>query len=192
METLGLSGPPQEPENILKRIFWPGSRPDEADLLSQRGFWVCLAVALLTLITLIFQGHWLLGIYAGLIYFLGGIGVREHSFKAAALIALAFGLDILSIILMGRFPGFLAIGGFILLLANLRGTWIVSRAQATLDPSSLPTRMNETWTDKLVDQLPARVWPRTRVIFYIGVGLYLILECIGIVALVFKIRPAHL
>jgi hypothetical protein len=192
MEILGLSGPREEPENILKRIFWPGNRPSEADLLSQRGFWVCLGVALLTLISLIFQGHWLVGLYAGLIYFLGGLGVREHSFKAAVLITLAFGLDILSIILTGRFPGFLVIGAFILLMTNLRGTWIVSQAKATMEPDTLPTRLNQTWTDQLVDQMPARMWPRARVIFYIGVGLYLVLQCVGIVAIAFKIHPTHL
>ena len=189
MEILGLSGPREEPENILKRIFWPGNRPSEADLLSQRGFWVCLGVALLALISLTFQGHWMVGIYAGLIYFLGGIGVREHSFKAAVLITLAFGLDILSIILTGRFPGFLVIGAFILLMTNLRGTWIVSQAQAMMEPDTLPTRLNQTWTDKLVDQLPARLW--ARVIFYIGVGLYVVLECFGMILIAFRGHPAH-
>ena len=151
---------------------------------------MCLGVALLTLISLIFQGHWLVGLYASLIYFLGGLGVREHSFKAAVLITLAFGLDIFAIVLTGRFPGFLVIGAFILLMTNLRGTWIVSQAQATLEPDTLPTRLNQTWTDKLVDQLPARMWPSTRVPFYLGVGLYLILECVGIFTMAFKIHSA--
>lgn len=191
METLGLSGPRAESENILKRIFWPGSQPNEADLLSQRGFWVCLAVALLALLSMAFQGHWLVGLYAGLIYFLGGIGVREHSFKAAVLVTLAFGLDILSIILSGRFPGFLVIGAFVLLLTNLRGTWIVSQSQAISEADALPSRLNETWTDKLVDQMPLRVWPKMRVIFYVGAGLYFLLECIGIVFVALKIHAVH-
>jgi hypothetical protein len=192
METLGLSGSRSEPDNIVKRLFWPGNNPSEVDSLGQQGFWVCFAVALLTLIILTYQRHWLLGIFAAFVYFLGGIGVREHSFNAAALITSAFTLDFFSIILLGRFPGFLLIFALLLLFANLRGTWIASHIYQMTEPEELPSRLNETWADKLIDQMPARVWPNARKIFYWIAGLYLALECVGIVLIAFKSHNPHL
>ena len=42
-----------------------------------------------------------------------------------------------------------------------------------------PTRFNETFTDKLVDQLPARAWPILKAPFFIISSLYLLLIFAG-------------
>lgn len=191
METLGLSGSRAESDNIVKRLFWPGKHPSEVDSLGQQGFWVCFAVALLVLVSLTYQRHWLLGIFEAFVYFLGGVGVREHSFSAASLITSAFTFDFLAIIMTGRFPGFLLIFALLLLIANMRGTWVASQLYKTADPDELPSRLNETWTDKLVDQMPARLWPKARAIFFFSVSLYMLLECAGIFILAFKGHLSH-
>ena len=42
-----------------------------------------------------------------------------------------------------------------------------------------PTRFNESFSDKFVDQMPAKVWPIARVPFFIISALYLVLVFAG-------------
>lgn len=183
MGYLGLSGTPYKEDNLLQRLFWPSNHAGEADTLGQQGFWICSFVALLSFVLLSFQGHWILGLLSLLFFGLGGMGVREHSTAAAVLLALAYiGLE-LGTLLAGRFPGFLDLAFTILLMANIRGTWVASRWMHHGDPEAFPERMQETWRDRLVDQLPARVWPKTRVLFFVVAGVYLFLLFFGSIVL---------
>jgi len=179
MQTLGVSGPPAKDDNIFQRLFWPSDNPGETDLLGQQGFWICFVVGLGSCIFLFFQGDWISGVVTALFFVLGGIGVREHSVVAASLVAPAYLLNLVAAALTGRFPGFLAIVASVLLIANIRGTWIASRWKDKGDPEELPLRFSETWRDKLVDQMPAIVWPKTRILFYVVAALYMTLLAVG-------------
>lgn len=174
------SNAPAEEGNPIKRLFWPSYNPIDADLLGQQGFWICLAVGLLALVGAVIQGHWIIGLIAFSFFFLGGIGVREHSFIAALLVAPAYVLSILAGALAGQLPGFLSAVAAILLLANIRGTWVAARLQREMKPEDFPLRFNEDWKDKLVDQLPAFLWPKTRILFYVVSLLYVGLIGLGI------------
>src|SRR5580693_9464481 len=94
MGYLGLDQTEIKHDNLFQRMFWPSDHAGEADTLGQQGFWVCTAIATLSLLTLAFQGHPILGVFAGAFYFLGGIGVREHSQPAAILVAVAYLMEI--------------------------------------------------------------------------------------------------
>jgi hypothetical protein len=84
MSTLGLSGPPSSNDSLLKRLLWPSiGDASDADMLGQQGFWICLIVSLLAIVTTSLQGHWLLGLYSGIFFFIGGMGIREHDVIAA-------------------------------------------------------------------------------------------------------------
>lgn len=93
-----------EESNPIKRLLWPRYSPLDADLLGQQGFWICLFVALLSLVGGVMQGHWITGFIAFSFFFLGGVGVREHSFVAALLIAPAYVLNIVVVALTGHLP----------------------------------------------------------------------------------------
>ena len=108
-----------------------------------------------------------------------GIGVREHRVIAASLVVPADLLNLVAAALVGQFPSFLAILAFALLIANIRSTWITARWKQEGNPDDLPLRFNETWRDKLVDQMPAIVWPKTKMVFYIVVVLYMGLLALG-------------
>jgi hypothetical protein len=174
VQTLGIADRQQEPDNIFRRIFWPSNHAADVDALGQQGFWVCLAAAVLSLIQLAFQGHWILALAFALFYFLGGIGVREHSRVAAIIVATFFLLNLVgSAVVLGVPPGFIPLGMLCLLLANIRGTWIASRWQSVAD--AFPDRFHETWRDRLVDVLPARIWPNGKYLFFlIGLGLFIL------------------
>ncbi len=183
MQTLGLAGPEQKPDNMAKRLFWPANNPSEVDTLGQQGFWVCVAVGALSLVTLWAGGFWYVGLISAIFFVLGGIGVREHSVLGASVVASAYLLNIIAGLIARQFPGFLALVAALLLIANIRGTWIASEWMAKGDPGLFPERANSGIMDKLVDQMPAKVWPRGRFVFYAVSMLYLLILTIGSAAL---------
>lgn len=140
---------------------------------------MCLAAASLSLVQLVFQGHWAVGLAFGLFYFLGGMGVREHSRGAAIIVAALFLFNLVgSAVVIGMPPGFIPVGILCLLLANIRGTWIASRSQKADD--AFPDRMRETWRDRLVDVLPARIWPSGKYFFFVISILLFAMDGLGI------------
>lgn len=184
METLGLSGPPVRNENIFRRIFWPSADSVDADMLGQQGFWICLLLALLTVIEATFRGHVLLGVLFAIFYFLGGIGVREHDIASAIFVTAIYVLNVIGVVLMARqFPGWLVLFVILILASNVRGCWIASKWLRSGDPDIVPMRMNENWRDKLVDQMPARVWPRLRAAFYALAFLVFMATLAGVIVI---------
>lgn len=191
METLGISGPPTPDDSFFKRIFWPSSDSADADMLGQQGFWICLIVAVLSLIAAAFQGHLVLGVLFGLFYFFGGVGVREHDIFAAIAVTLVYLLNAAGALVAERsFPGFLTIFIAIILTSNIRGCWIASKWLHAGDPDLIPMRMNETWRDRLVDQMPVKVWPRMRKVFYVLALAAVLATLAGSIVLIAHGRPA--
>lgn len=185
METLGLSGPPVRNENIFRRIFWPSADSVDADMLGQQGFWICLLLALLTVIGAAFRGSIIIGVLFSLFYFLGGIGVREHDVVASISVAAVYVLNAAAAVLMTRqFPGWLVLFIILILASNVRGCWIASKWLRSGDPDLIPRRMNENWRDKLVDQMPALVWPRIRRVFYVLAFLVFMATLAGTIVVV--------
>jgi hypothetical protein len=183
MGYLGLSGPAEKQDNLVRRIFWPGDSAADVDMLGQRGFWICALVGTVSFGVFLANGHWVLAVLTLLFFWLGGVGVREHSTSAAVLVAGVFLLNQAASLMAGIFPGVIAIGSTVLLLTNIRGTQIAARWAKRGDQDLFPERMGDTWRDKLVDQMPARVWPKARVVFFSIAGIYILLAVLGTVAL---------
>ena len=183
MGYLGLDQTEVKDDNMFKRMFWPSDHAGEADTLGKQGFWVCLLIAAVSLITVTLQGHWILALLTAAFYLLGGIGVREHDQPAAVLVAAIYILNEVSGLFVGLPPGLLGLGATVLLIANIRGTWIAAKWAASGQPDVMPDRFNTTFTDKLVDQMPAKVWPKARVPFYCLAGVYVALTALGMVML---------
>jgi hypothetical protein len=179
MGYLGLSEPVEKQDNLFRRIFWPGDGACDVDALGQRGFWLCAAVGTLSFVLYFAHGHWLIALLTLAFFWLGGVGVREHSTAAATIVASAYLLNLASSLIAGIFPGVIAIAAALLLIANIRGTQIAARWANSGDPEVFPERMRETWRDRLVDQMPALVWPRARVLFFAIAGIYILLAGVG-------------
>ena len=160
MQILGLSDSTPKTEGRLKALFWPTIRNDgDVDYISQQGFWVCFALASFTLIIGVIGSQNLFILFDVLYMFLAGVGVRQLSRFAAAVVfanylagSLLTGIGVVSVIFLG------------LLLANVRSTWLSARWQSSGD--STPVRLHETLGDKICDQIPARIWPAARWLFY--------------------------
>lgn len=181
METLGLSGPPAPKDSFFRRIFWPSADSADADILGQQGFWLCLILAVGTGIISVFQGHPILGIVLGIFYFLCGIGVREHDVLAAVAVATVYMINISGgIVITKSPPGWLTLFVALILIGNIRGCAIATKWLKSGDPDIIPNRLNETWQDKLVDQMPALVWPRIRIAFYVLSVIVLLLTLAGV------------
>jgi hypothetical protein len=79
-----------------------------------------------------------------------------------------------------------------LLLSNVRATWIASKWKTDSEEAALPPRLNETWSDKFADQLPAILWPKARIAYYIFGGCVLILVSIGLASMLANAVIRHM
>lgn len=183
MQTLNLSGESRKTDSRLKSLFWPTvDNAWDVDYLGQQGFWICLIIALINLALLTITafetsspiGRSTVFILAGVFFFafvVGGMGVRESSWPAAAMIFILYVVNQLG---SGRPPGILSIIIGAVLLSNVRATFLASRWKPAAEGEDRPTRFNETLRDKLVDQLPPRLWPILRIPFFIASSVLLL------------------
>jgi hypothetical protein len=198
MSTLGLSGSPQPTEGLWKGLFWPTiQNANDADLAATRGFWICFALAFVSVaigsggmtISIGISITTCLDLAIFMFYFLGAVGVRQASLVAA--------LSMFAVYLLGTILyfwlspvhfSFIRLVCLALLLTNLRAAFLIRKWRD--DPLRQddfaygPTRSNETLRDKFVDQMPMRVWPRGQIVFYILAAVLIPIECAA-VALIF-------
>jgi hypothetical protein len=176
MQTLGLTDSAPRTEGRLKSLFWPSIKTgDDVDYLGTQGFWVCTLVAILSFVVSAFSGHEILGTMVLLVFFLGGVGVREHSRYAAAIVLILYLLDTISA------PSALRVAIAAVLFSNLRATWIASTWNPESSEAVAPPRLAETWSDKFSDTLPAWLWPNIRIPFYVLSIAFLMLDVLGVV-----------
>ncbi|MGD0346227.1 MAG: hypothetical protein ABSA85_05685 [Terracidiphilus sp.] len=180
MQTLGLSGESKRSDGRLKSIFWPTvENAWDVNYLGQQGFWLCVIIAVLQVLVGMFSGNpvLLVAYFAmALIFLLGGMGVREASWPAAAMVFALFFCDILYALAAGHLPGILDIVAAGILLSNVRATFLASEWKPAREDEDRPMRFNETFRDKLVDQWPAKAWPVLQAPFYALSALLLLLS----------------
>jgi hypothetical protein len=178
MQTLGISDSTPQSDNRFKNLFWPTIRnASDVDTLGSQGYWVCSIVAVFALITSAIVGHPIAGVFLLLFYYLGGVGVRQHSCFAAVVVFVMFIADTVTA------PGILKCFGCVLLLSNLRATFIASFWEPQQAEAEMPIRFDETWVDKFVDKLPTWLWPKLRIPYYIFSVGYLALVTLGLIVL---------
>jgi hypothetical protein len=193
MQTLGISDSTPRSESRLKSLFWPAIESSyDVEYLAVQGFWVCTLVAVLSWLILLVAGQPVLaGIYA-LLFYLGGVGVREHNRFAATVVFTYYAFDTLtSFRALVASPGGMVIRVIIsaLLLSNLRATWIAASWKAGADEAAETVRLRDTWTDKFANQYPEWLWPKVKVLYYIlSVGLLGVVG-LGLVAMIFHLTP---
>jgi hypothetical protein len=169
MQTLGLSESTPRTESRWRALFWPTIRNEgDFDYITRQGFWVCAIVAAVTVVVGAFTNSFFGSLFDGAFFFLAGLGVRKRSRVAAIS---AFTVYLLSGFVLQRYAGngfgiariiFLA-----LLFANIRGNWLSARWKKELDVAILPVSTNRSLGDRLADQLPTFLWPKTRFVFYV-------------------------
>lgn len=188
MQTLGLTGESRRSDGPIKSIFWPTvDNAWDVDYLGHQGFWICAIVAAIqTLVGLVSGSPLYIVIYLvmALVFLVGGMGVREASWPAAAVVFAMYFIGLLYALAMGRIPGILSILVAGILLSNLRATFLASQWRPAGDEEDKPTRFNESLKDIFVDQLPAKLWrPLQPMFFAVAISL-VALEIIGLGALI--------
>jgi hypothetical protein len=111
------------------------------------------------------------------LYYIGGVGVRERSSFAAAIVLVAMLVEIVA-----SGPSVLRVILAALLLSNLRAAWIADGWKPDSEEAVLPPRMNETFGDKLMDQLPKWLWPKIRIPYFIFALVFLALSVAGTIS----------
>jgi hypothetical protein len=195
MQTLNLSGETRKSDGRLKSLFWPTvDNAWDVDYLGQQGFWICLVIAVISFALMVVAalevpnpagriGVLILGAIILFAYIAGGMGVRESSWPAAAMVFTLYAVNQLGSGKIGILP--IIIGA--VLLSNVRATFLASRWTPLAEGEDRPTRFDETFRDKLVDQLPPKIWPKLRIPFFIISGLLLLF--LIYVSLITLMRP---
>jgi len=184
MQTLGLSGETKRSDGWLKSIFWPTvENAWDVDYLGRQGFWICLWIAIFQLVVSVISGNPIViavGVAESLAFLIGGMGVRETNWSAAALVFSLFFFNQLYSLAAGHLPGALSIIGTGLLLSNLRAAFLASEWRPAAEGEDKPTRFNDSLRDKLVDQLPAKAWPVLQIPFFGLASVLLLLTLVGL------------
>jgi hypothetical protein len=173
---------------MLKSIFWPTvENAWDVNYLGRQGFWICLIVAALQLAVALASGNPIMivaGAASALVFLLGGMGVREASWPAAALVFSIYFAGLLFTLASRQLPGILTIVAAGILLSNVRAAFLASEWRPAAEDEDRPTRFKETWGDKLADQLPAKAWPVLQIPFF---GLAALLLLLSLAAVVFAL-----
>jgi hypothetical protein len=190
MQTRGLSSDEKRSDGRLKSIFWPRvENAWDVDSLGRQGFWICLAVTVLSLLIPLISGNPILiltGAASAVAFMLGGMGIRERSWPAAALVFGIYALNLIYSLASGLPPGILSLIVAGILLSNLRATFLASRWRPASEDEDKPSRFNDSFTDILVDKLPAKLWPKLRFPFFALAALLLLLSAAGVVLALVK------
>jgi hypothetical protein len=182
MQTLNLSDSMPRSEGRIKSLLWPSIQSSsDVDYLGAQGYWVCVAVAVLSFVLLIIADQPIIGTFVLLFYYLGGVGVRERSRYAAGCVSVAYLAEILA-----SGPSIVRIVLAALLLSNFRATWVAARWKPDSEEAAPIPRWSETWTDKFADKLPTFLWPKVRILYYILSVCYLIFSVIGLAILIHR------
>jgi len=183
MQTLGLSDSTPHTESRLKSLFWPSIQTgSDVDYLGMQGYWVCTIVAIISLCVLTANSHLILALIVSSYFYLGGVGVRQRSSYAAAMVLFMYSLDTIPIIRTAQLGGIvLRILLLSLLLSNFRATWIASHWKGDSEEAALPQRLGGTWSDTFANLLPLWLWPKLRIPYYIYSSLIAALTVVGLI-----------
>jgi hypothetical protein len=181
MQTLGISNSTPPQENRLKNLFWPTIRTGtDVDALGTQGFWICVVVGVFSLVVSTIAGQPIVGIFLLLYFYMGGVGVREHNLYAAIVVFIMYLANTLAA------PGVLSVFLTIVLLSNMRATFIASFWEPEKVEAEMPIRLNETWGDKFADKWPAWLWPKIQILYYIYSAAFLLLVLFGLTVIAFR------
>jgi hypothetical protein len=120
------------------------------------------------------------GVIFALFYLIGGMGVRQGNWLAAASVFLVH--------LLGNMVHFAdrrssnpiltlySVAITVILLSNLRATFLASEWKPLAEGEDRPSRFNETWGDKFVDQMPAKLWTPLQIPFVILSAMTLLIS----------------
>jgi hypothetical protein len=198
MQTLGLADAGERSDGRLKSLFWPSVQSGaDVDYLGAQGYWICSLIGVVSFVFSLLQGRPFLAITFLLFFYFGGVGVRQRDPLAAGMVFLFYAVDTVTTVIFMVFAspwGMIVFRIFVtaLLLSNVRATWIASKWKTDSEEAALPPRLNETWSDKFADQLPAILWPKARIAYYIFGGCVLILVSIGLASMLANAVIRHM
>jgi hypothetical protein len=184
MQTLGLSSENRRSDGLFKSIFWPTvDNAWDVDYLGRQGLTICTVVALMELVPALFAAtpvYMVAALVASLVFLVGGLGVREGSWPAAAMVFSLYFVGLLNTLAAGRLPGVLSVIAAGVLLSNLRAAYVASEWKPAGPDEDKPTRFNDGLMDFLADQLPAKAWPALQIAFFAVASAFLALTLAGL------------
>jgi hypothetical protein len=166
----------------LRQMVWVDGRPELAGVF---GFWLCVAVAAWSLITWSGQRDFGTAAWSCLFYIVGGVGVRQRSIAAAVILLMWHLLGQIGDLLLGLGIGIVPSFITMLLVLNLRNTWVAWRATR---------RTGDAPVDNRVAML---LWKAARYPFLIVGTFLVVVSLLGTVSAVYhrgsasSLEPVH-
>ncbi|HEX4809444.1 MAG TPA: hypothetical protein VH325_10965 [Bryobacteraceae bacterium] len=183
MQILGLSESTPKPENRLKNLVWPRVQyPEDVDYLGSQGFWVCIVIALFTLLVGAFRHQAVSSSPDALYFYLAGVGIRQRSRFAAVTVFLIYFLSVIVAIWVMHTGGIASLFFLALLLSNVRGTWVAHRFVAEQSSHQPHLPRDTSLMQKFTDLLPRIVWPVGKWLYY----ALAVLELVGLSTILFR------
>lgn len=186
MQNLGLSDSTPKTEGRIKSfvhsLVWADINDEfDVDQTTRNGFWVCAAVAIMTLVVAPFQGQTADGVVNAVFFMLGAFGVRQRSRIAAIGVFVVYALSFLVLLkYSGQWFSVLRFVFLAMLLANVRAVWKAAKwSTSALSESSTPAI--EDWRDTMTEVWPGKVWPKGKYVFYV-LAVLLILGLVFLLA----------
>lgn len=159
--------------------------------------WICLVLTFVSsgfsFPTVSYSGGYSIDNYLGsavfLFYFIGALGVRQASVAASASMLAAYVLGTVIYFWISPFHfSFLRLIGCALLLTTLRAAILITKWRKdpllSEDTEYAADRLSLTWRDRIANQMPTKVWPWARFLFYIIAAILIPLECLGVAKLI--------
>ncbi len=166
MQVLGLSESTPKPESRLKTLFWPRIKyAEDVDLLGTQGYWVCVVLAVFTVINSLSRNGSAANLLDAAYYYLAGVGIRRTSRFAATSAFLIYLLSVVAATKITHSGGVMSIFFLALLLSNVRATWL-AKSFATEQGLQRPYPEVQIARSVFSDVLPRLIWPAGRWLYY--------------------------
>jgi hypothetical protein len=164
--------------------FWPAIKNEsDADNVIRRGAWACLILAAVAILTVTIPGQQAFGIVEAVYLVVAALGIRAKSrIAAVATFAGVFMNSIAGYSSSARY-GSVVVDAIILalLFANIRATWLFARWARDLDVEPVSISYRRRFDHTLMNQMPALIWPKARVAFYVLATMLLIVQALSFV-----------
>jgi hypothetical protein len=185
MQTLGLSIEARRSDGRLKSLFWPSvENAWDVDYLGQQGMWICTVVAGLSLVAVVFAGNLVVVVVAiltALFYWVGGMGVRQANWPAAAMVFLVYAMNT-AVLGFGLLTptGIIHVACALVLLSNVRAAFLASEWKPAAEETDRPTRFGESLADMYIDQMPEKLWAKLQIPFIVLAIAMLLLSLLAV------------
>jgi hypothetical protein len=177
MQTLGLDGRPPE-RAWWKELFWPLVEDDVSALTAARnGMYACMFIAILSTVMVVLGALPPALLFNSLFFLFGAIGIRQLSLLSAAAMTSFYAIGLAAAL---QWPGWLPLLVLMVLIGATRAAWYARRLAPQERYLVVNPAMELSGLGRVIEGLPAAIWPSIRVVYAVVLAVALLLLLAGV------------